>query len=258
MQRQLGPLLAITLATIAAGVLGSPRTAAAQMQIPDEFMNLQVLPEDISKDDLTAVMRGFSEALGVRCTYCHVVPKGEKEPDFASDDKEAKRDARLMLRMAESINNDTIPKLLGTDGKQQVGCMTCHRGQSSPPRPLAAILFETAAAEGTDAAVARYRELREKDLEAGLYDFRDHTLVAVGQRLNEEGQPEQAIAWLKAAADLQPSSAAVPVALGQVLAGRGDKAAAREAFERALKIDPKSRAAKAGLERLDKPAGPPR
>lgn len=256
MQRHHGSSVAIAVLVLVAAMLAVPRPAGAQMQIPDEFMNLQVLPEEISKDDLTAVMRGFADALGVRCTYCHVVPEGAREPDFASDDKEAKRDARLMLRMAESVNHDTIPKLQGTDGTQQVSCLMCHRGQSSPPRPLAAILFETATAEGTDAAVARYRELREKDLDAGLYDFRDETLVVVGRRLNEDGRPEQAAAWLRSAGELQPSSAALPLALGQVLAGRGDNAGAREAFQRALAIDPQSRAAKGALERLDKPAPP--
>lgn len=47
----------------------------ASGQIPDEFKNLKVLPKDISKRDLTTVMRSFSHALGVRCVECHVSTK---------------------------------------------------------------------------------------------------------------------------------------------------------------------------------------
>ena len=50
-------------------VVGATATAS---QIPDEFKNLRVLPEDIAKPELMDAMRHFSFALGVRCQHCHV------------------------------------------------------------------------------------------------------------------------------------------------------------------------------------------
>lgn len=242
----------MTVASLAAMLIAAlGRPAAAQMRIPDTFTNLEVLSKDISKDELTSVMRGFAGALGVRCTYCHAVPDGSRDIDFASDAKEAKRDARLMLRMVERINGDTIPQLAGTDGTRRVTCASCHRGLESPPRALADILTDKARSEGVEAAVATYRQMRDESLEAGQYDFRDTTLVDVGRRLHGGGRTPLALGWLRAAGDLAPRSAAVPVALGMLLAEAGDGAGARSAFERALAIDPESRAAKAGLERLE-------
>ena len=50
-------------------------------QIPDEFTNLQVLPEDITRAELVEIMKGFSGALDVRCSYCHTVSPGLNQPN---------------------------------------------------------------------------------------------------------------------------------------------------------------------------------
>jgi hypothetical protein len=75
-------------------------------QIPDKFTNLKVLPKDIQKQDLVKIMRGFSNALNVRCIHCH---KGDdpvdlSKVDFASDERENKLVARAMLGMTNGIN----------------------------------------------------------------------------------------------------------------------------------------------------------
>ena len=62
----------------------------AEAQIPDTFTNLQVLPKDTSKAELTSTMRRFAFALGVRCEYCHV-ENADKKFDYATDDKQEKR-----------------------------------------------------------------------------------------------------------------------------------------------------------------------
>src|SRR5262249_53222509 len=83
--------------------------SAASAQIPDKFTNLQVLPKETSKADLMDVMKGFTAALGVRCTYCHV---GEEKPGlnafqgfkFDADDKVPKKVARAMMKMMADVN----------------------------------------------------------------------------------------------------------------------------------------------------------
>src|SRR6266404_8667440 len=84
----------------------------AAAQFPDKFTNLKVLPKDISKHELESTMRGFAFALGVRCDHCHVEKKApEKGLDFAADDKDEKKTARIMLQMVAGINHDYISKV---------------------------------------------------------------------------------------------------------------------------------------------------
>src|ERR1700681_4386657 len=101
----------------------------ASAQFPDKFTNLKVLPKDISKHELESTMRGFAFALGVRCGHCHVEKKApEKGFDFAADDKDAKKTARVMLQMVEAINRDYVSKIEKVDKTApiHVECVTCH------------------------------------------------------------------------------------------------------------------------------------
>jgi hypothetical protein len=71
---------------------------------------------------------GYSRALGVSCTHCHI------EDDFASDDKRQKRAAREMAKMHRMINEqlETMENLEAPAGKRSINCATCHRGSVSP------------------------------------------------------------------------------------------------------------------------------
>ena len=87
----------------------------------DKVRNLQVLPKDITDDDLDKIMDTYCESLNVKCNFCHV--KG----DMASDEKEDKKITRKMMVMANEINEKYFGKDSGT-----VGCMTCHNGKKNP------------------------------------------------------------------------------------------------------------------------------
>ncbi len=84
--------------------------------------NLKVLQGIHSRDQLMNVMKGFTEALGVKCEFCH------NTDNFASDEKIQKRTARLMVKMVSNIDNNYImgPQM------EKVTCFTCHRGSSVP------------------------------------------------------------------------------------------------------------------------------
>src|SRR5678815_4582987 len=82
----------------------------ASAQAPEKFTNLQVLPKDIQKEKLMATMRSFTFALGVRCDYCHA-ESADHKMNFAADDKEEKKTARVMLQMVHAVNTDYIKKL---------------------------------------------------------------------------------------------------------------------------------------------------
>lgn len=242
-------------------VLASAPPASAQMQIPDTFKNLKVLPKDISKEHLVQVMRGFSTGLGVRCDFCHVEPAGPRGPgapptDFASDEKENKRTARVMMKMVGAINGDYLKQIAEGEEPPQITCETCHRGTKEPPEPLAAKLAEAAKTKGAGAAMDTYVDLKGKYAEAGLYDFRPQSIVRASRTLAEEQHPEQSLALLQKAKTVMPQSADIAAALGSALIQSGDVDAGKAELERALSIDPDNGMARFGLERL-KRSGPP-
>src|SRR5512141_2826295 len=53
---------------------------------PDSLTNTQVIPRSTPVIEVVGMMRNFTSALGVRCTFCHVGSEGEDlaEYDFAS------------------------------------------------------------------------------------------------------------------------------------------------------------------------------
>ena len=125
-------LIAASLLLPAAGLLAQ----AAPPEQPHHEMpkptNLQVLPKDISSEDLMATMHHFTGDLGVHCTFCHAVNDQTHRPDFASDAKPEKAAARVMIRMTAEIDGKYLAELPDHGQMQKVGCGTCHRGQSTP------------------------------------------------------------------------------------------------------------------------------
>jgi len=97
--------------------------------------NLQVFPKDLTRQQLQPIMQGFTKALGVQCTHCHV---GGPQ-DRAKDEKPQKLAARRMLQMVMEINDTHLAALAsvglppGTEPMRKVTCMQCHRGSLKPP-----------------------------------------------------------------------------------------------------------------------------
>jgi len=244
---------------LAASLLGSLLGASvAVAQIPDEFMNLQVLPKDITKRELVGVMRGIASDLGVRCAHCHVGPDNLQGMDFASDDKTAKRAARDMLKMVGAIEQ-TVEKLPAHEAEAHpaVTCYNCHRGMTSPPRDIRDVLGETADAEGIAAALAKYKSLRSEHYGTGRYDFSDKSLNALAQRMLEKGKKDDARAALELNREYYPSSASVEAAFGMYYVASEDKEKARAAFRRALELEPENPVAGWGMRQLDAPKKTP-
>ena len=98
--------------------------------------NLKILPKDISKEDLHNIMEGYSDALGVKCNFCHAPSKdpNQKWPDFASDEKPEKNIARKMMKMTEKINKKYFSFNKNPQGEMipSVTCGTCHHGSQHP------------------------------------------------------------------------------------------------------------------------------
>jgi hypothetical protein len=226
------------LILIAAGL---PRLGSAQ--IPEEFGNLQVLPEDIEQRQLVDVMRGFAMGLGVRCWYCHVGEEGKpfSEFDFKSDEKLTKRKARFMLEMTRHLNDERLPSLAEVgeraDPAVRLTCYTCHRGRPVP-RTLEEELGQVIAEQGVDAASARYRELREEFYGQGAFNFGEFTLLNVAESLGGEGRVEDGIEIVKLNLEFFPESGFSYFALGEGHRMLGETAQAIAAYEKAQELVP--------------------
>lgn len=238
-------------------LLVAPALPAAA-QVPQTFTNLQVLPKDIARGELVATMREVASGLGVRCTHCHVGPDNLQGMDFASDEKDTKRTARLMLRMVRAINAEFMAKVPEASRRREVGCITCHRAAEKPPRQLDEIVLIEAKTKGVPAGLQVYEQYRTDFLGSGLYDFRERTLNIVGTRLREEKRLDEAAAIFKANLERFPKSINALLTLGQMAAEKGDRAEAEAFFSRAVDADPTNAFARQSLEKLKAPAPPVR
>jgi len=126
----------MTVLTVAfAVIVGATIYAQGQQTPPPQGQartpqNLQVLPKDMTFQQVQQLMRTFTAALGVECTHCHIGTNQER----AKDDNPKKGIARKMLQMTAAINNDML-KGIGDPpaaGTAKVTCFTCHRGALKP------------------------------------------------------------------------------------------------------------------------------
>jgi tetratricopeptide (TPR) repeat protein len=229
--------------------------AAVEAQLPEEFTNLQVLPEDIPRGELMGYMRGFAMGLGVRCTHCHDGEEGQpfSEIDFASDEKEAKLKARFMLQMTRQLNSEMLPGLVDVAGRvdppARVTCVTCHRGVSIP-RQIEQVIRMAAEAGGAPAAVAKYRELREEYYGSGSYDFSEQPMIETASGLGES-DAAAALAVFELALEYYPESVQAYVGIAQVHMAREDNAAARAALLKAQELAPDQPQIRRMLQQLD-------
>jgi hypothetical protein len=253
----------------------SAAPSAQRGQGPAAPSNLQVLAKDTSPQDVFALMQQFAQALGVQCTYCHVqgpeqliTPeeaaaaenqaqgrgrgrgRGQGPPpmNFAADDKPQKLAAREMLRMVNDLNA-RLPARVGkaaTDAVR-VQCVTCHRGVTQP-RQLADMLSQTMLTKGDGAAIAMYRDLRQRYYGAQAYDFREQTLLTLADRSMATNKPDDALAWLQLNAEFYPKSVPTYLGLAQVHVRKRDSAAAVRDLEKVLELDPGNSRARAQLD----------
>ena len=227
--------------------------SSAFAQMPDKFTNLQIFPKDIAKKDLMQAMRGFSFSLGVRCEFCHE-QSADKKMNFAADSKDEKRTARTMLKMVHEINQQYIGKI-EMESPTQVQCVTCHRGL---PDPIAInqLLMKTIEKQDVNAAIAKYKDLKEKYYGAAAYDFSETPLNQLTEALlaQDKGKDAAAIMEMNVAQN-HPATQNMGwtmhlLAMSHEAAGETDKAKAD--LEKILANKPDDKWAKEELEKLNK------
>jgi len=125
----------VILSLAAVVIIGAAATSDSKPKEEDTYVNLKVLPKDISSKELQKIMVDeFEDGLGVSCNFCHAADKNTGKLDFASDEKPEKEIARSMMRMTIGINKKYFkikhpmigsPELTAT-------CNTCHNGVAFP------------------------------------------------------------------------------------------------------------------------------
>ncbi|MGH9966331.1 MAG: c-type cytochrome [Pyrinomonadaceae bacterium] len=183
-----------SIAFLAIVFTSTSRAQQDQWSWPEKPKNLQVMNKDWPGSRLSPVMRGFTRALGVRCSYCHTGEEGKSLStyDFASDQNPNKNRAREMLRMLGSVN-DHLKKIEPSGDKRvNMWCHTCHLGR---PRPMALEeeLGETYRMKGVETALTHYQDLKTKYLEKGAYDFSERSLNVFGYEVLEKKDTAAAI-----------------------------------------------------------------
>ncbi|HSY37036.1 MAG TPA: c-type cytochrome [Acidobacteriaceae bacterium] len=135
-------LLALTFAIAAPAQSPTTPQADAAPQQPRPHRprpkptNLQVLPKDLTGDQVIDIMHKFEAQLGVDCDYCHAKNTANKPGvghlDFPSDANPVKDRARTMIRMSDEINQRFLAQLKNPPAEHEVTCGTCHRGNAKP------------------------------------------------------------------------------------------------------------------------------
>jgi tetratricopeptide (TPR) repeat protein len=220
-------------------------TLQAQWPIT-QLKNVKALPPDIAVSALIDTMKGFTRALGVRCTYCHVGREDQdlSEYDFASDDRPAKEKARAMIRMVAAINTQYLANLaMRRDPPIVVTCSTCHRGVTQP-RTIQQVILTAYQAGGITAADSTYQALRLRYYGSAAYDFGEVPLTDVAATLQTQGKTADALRLYKLNTQLLPTSGFAYRQLGFGYLTAADTASALAAFSKRLELQPDNPEAK--------------
>lgn len=233
--------------------------------------NLQVLPKDMTRSQVTGIMRQFAMALGVRCEHCHAAAPqpanaepagggrggrgGGPQLDYALDDKETKKVAREMIKMVADINGKYLPATGRTfTDLTRVSCETCHHGLAKPRTLRAALTEAVETSGGADSAIKLYRALRLRYYGSAAYDFSEPSLNETGNQLGQSADQRQAaIAILRLNLEFFPTSVPTLTNLANLSVAVGDTAGAVAAVNQALQVQPDNNQLKNLLQRIKPP-----
>lgn len=243
--------MATTPLTLAVALALNAIHSSVGAQIPSKFENLRVLPKDISRDSLLAVMNGFANGLGVQCGYCHSGgdPRTLIGVEFKADDKPTKVRARAMYTITSQVNDALRTNGAGRQLDVAVNCYTCHRGMTNP-QPLWDVLAATITRAGVDSAITQYRELRVQLLDRGRYDFGEASLNVLARMLALKSRRDDAIRILELNKEFHPDLPTLNFNLAELYLARGDSARALDLYLLVLAKQPLNARAKARVDSL--------
>jgi CubicO group peptidase (beta-lactamase class C family) len=110
------------------------------------------------------------------------------------------------------------------------------RTPPAPKRSIAAVLWKALGEEGLDAALARYRTLKEREPDA--YSFDEDELNTLGYALLAAGRTADAIGIFKLNVEAFPEASNPYDSLGEAYAAASQKELAIKSYARSLELDP--------------------
>ena len=118
--------LRAAVAVLALAGAASRQPGVAAQDFPTEFKNLQVFDKKVAPRELKKTMDGFTEQLGVKCTYCHNLD------NYASDEMKHKLGARKMIQLVQYMRANKAKYFKAEVKEEDISCGGCHRGKSEP------------------------------------------------------------------------------------------------------------------------------
>jgi Photosynthetic reaction centre cytochrome C subunit/Tetratricopeptide repeat len=196
-------------------------------------------------------MQTIALGLGVKCEFCHAGQRGAQTPSATTAQEAPSKMAvaRAMIGMTRDLNA-RISEATGKTAADatQVTCVTCHRGVTIPGQ-LSDIVAKTALEQSPDAAIAQYRDLRQRYYGGQSYDFREETLLEAAQRVVRINPPAS-ISLLRLNLEYYPQSVRSYIQIASAYTRKLDDEAAIAALEKALEIEPENGVVKGQLEQL--------
>ncbi|KAA3635095.1 MAG: c-type cytochrome [Calditrichaeota bacterium] len=250
MNLKIPAIIVFSFATIGA-LFVSP--SFAQDEKTTEFDNLQVIDKNIKRPELIGKMKKITQALGVRCTFCHIreESEGRSQFNFASDSLTHKEIARSMMIMTADINKSHIAKLATAEHSPEVTCFTCHHGYKEPV-VLNDELITSVKENGIDSAIALYHQLKDEYYGMAIYDFSEDVLNLTAVELAENGMIDDAIAFLNLNDEVYPEHTDTKEFYVMIYVGAGMIDEAIEACKVVLEHDPENGRMKRTLDQLQK------
>jgi tetratricopeptide (TPR) repeat protein len=232
-------LLACSILAALGGLLATGGAAQDDWSWPENPKNLTRLPASWPGSRLAPVMSGLTNALGVRCSHCHVGEEGQplSTYDFASDANPKKEIARQMLDLLGVVNKHLDGLGVADAERVNMWCHTCHRGLPKP-RTLGEQLQHTYQTRGLDAVGEEYRALEQRYAGTGSYDFSEPAFGWFASSLAEQGKVDDAIALRRLDLERHPDDPAVHGGLAAAYRSAGRLELARIHARRALELAP--------------------
>lgn len=195
-------------------------------------------------------MRGFSQALGVRCSYCHDGQEGQplSSYDFASDANPNKDRARAMYRLLGAVN-DHLDEIEPSAARVNMWCHTCHSGRPRP-QTLGEAIQERYQAEGGEASFQYFIELRNQYFGSAAYDFTASAVDEVAESLLAQDDTLTAIRFTEHNLAVFPNDWQALERMADVWLERGQADLAVAYYRRSLEALPDNPRAAAKLRRL--------
>ncbi len=148
--------------------------------------------------------------------------------------------------MPENQSTVIIMDNTGSDKVSEIGRGLIHilygKSPQDPKQPISNVMYEIIASDGVKQAVARYRELSNKNHRT--YDYSESELNRLGYYYLAHNEPEIAIRIFKLNVEVYPESANVYDSLGEAYMEAEKRKLAIQNYRKSLELEPDNKNAR--------------